>query len=43
MDELVTASGYNSGDEYGPCESGHLTETEWLEVIWLCFLFYNII
>jgi hypothetical protein len=37
-DELVSASGYNSGDEYGPCESEHLTETEWLEVICLCCL-----
>jgi hypothetical protein len=32
MDELVNASGYNSGDEYGPCESGHISEAEWLEV-----------
>ena len=32
MDELVNASGYNSGDEYGPCESGHASEAEWLEV-----------
>jgi len=28
----VNASGYNSGDEYGPCDSGHTTEAEWLEV-----------
>jgi hypothetical protein len=32
VDELVNASGYNSGDEYGACESGHLSEAEWLEV-----------
>jgi len=31
MDEIVNASGYNSGDEYGPCDSGHTTEDEWLE------------
>jgi len=31
MDELVNASGYNSGDEYGACELGHLSEAEWLE------------
>jgi hypothetical protein len=42
VDELVNASGYNSGDEYGPCESECLTETEWLEVIWFCFLSYDV-
>lgn len=28
----MNASGYNSGDEYGPCDSGHTSEAEWLEV-----------
>jgi hypothetical protein len=32
VDELVNASGYNSGDEYGTCESGRISEAEWLEV-----------
>jgi hypothetical protein len=32
VDELVNASGYNSGDEYGPCDSGHISEAEWVEV-----------
>jgi len=32
MDEPLNASGYNSGDEYGPCDSGLTSEAEWLEV-----------
>ncbi|XP_021924157.1 OTU domain-containing protein 5 [Zootermopsis nevadensis] len=31
VDELVNASGYNSGDEYGPCESADISEAEWVE------------
>jgi len=42
MDELVNASGYNSGDEYGPCDSGHTSEAEWLEVRNFSLLSYYI-
>ena len=39
-DEIVSTSGYNSGDEYGPCESGHLSEAEWLEVMFFLWNSY---
>lgn len=38
-----TSCGYNSGDEYGFCESQDLTEAEWQEVsdwkimVWVYF------
>lgn len=32
MEDYDSACGYNSGDEYGFCESQDLTEAEWLEV-----------